>query len=589
MPQAASALGIHTFFLLTDVPREERRVERRLVSLAHMPLLHLGAHMDGDSAMIRPAASSEKLVRRTMTLDLSSANTSKVDRASLRAPLLIEDLVKTPEYDSQLIRVKSADDVPEVLIPSATLFLFFWGISSTLVNAAISDHLHNPEMHLYNAANSDLNADPVRIEVRRHWTDDEALYLAALLKEPGAIEVGQQIFKAIAATRMSNPLAPLPFDVWPPFARPLTVSGLFRPIGDSLLLTHILSVDLAQDWSALKIYREGGRRVRTLTQYDDTGEAPSEPPPPNGSRGIVPADDVEMKETPGGYGPGAADLPAVAALKARFPSLLDVEITKPIDGDPVEQKKRTRPRIPKGPWTAIKGRPLSRSGAIKGKIVGDETLDLTTDISEAREVATPFDDQLLKFRDLLARSPKTITIEGEVDVSVDFWDPYGGVAGADKPILFKLPTRIDGELRTWLYRDPDCHRTKHGICVRLDAVDASGRPTTRYLVDLERRVPLARDGASEGRPINTGLIVIWFDQALTAIEACINLQVVLADAARTRSTARHIRPMRGAHVATVRHRDGVLGQILARALAAEDQRVNPSPRTAIPTDVSTPA
>ncbi|NHN22393.1 hypothetical protein G6046_15800, partial [Bacillus amyloliquefaciens] len=79
---------------------------------------------------------------------------------------------------------------------------------TTLINAVTSDHLHNPEMHLYNPANSDLHADPVRIEVRRQGTDDEALYLAALLKEPDAIDIGQQIFKAITASRMHQPRAP---------------------------------------------------------------------------------------------------------------------------------------------------------------------------------------------------------------------------------------------------------------------------------------------------------------------------------------------------------------------------------------------
>jgi hypothetical protein len=64
MAEAASVLGIHTYFLLTDVPRAEQRVERRLVSLAHMHLLHLGAHMDGDSGLIRPATASDKLVRQ---------------------------------------------------------------------------------------------------------------------------------------------------------------------------------------------------------------------------------------------------------------------------------------------------------------------------------------------------------------------------------------------------------------------------------------------------------------------------------------------------------------------------------------------
>lgn len=576
MPSSASTLGIHAYFSLRGVPREQRQIEHRLVSLAHMPLLHLGAHIDGDSALITPAMPEGALVKRTLTLDLSPANTSRIERASLQSPQPVSDLVNTPEYNSQLIRVGETTEAPEVLIPSATLFLFFWGISSTFINAATSDHLHNPEMHLYNAERSDLGAVPARIEVRRHWTDDEALYLAALLKEPGAIDVGQQIFRAIAASRMAKPGAPMPFDVWPPFARSLSVTGLFWPIGSSWLLTHIHSADIAQDWHSLVVHREGGRRTRTSTEYggpDEANDTPPDPPPPNGSGGVAPTDEVELSETPGGYGAGAADLPAVIALRARFPNLMDVEVSRPIDGDSVVQRKRTRRRIPNGPWTAITGRPLPRARAIKGKIVGDEGMDPSKDPSGQNAVATPFDDQLLKFRDLLARSLSKLVIADETQVQFDFWDPYSGVAGAEKPILFKLPTGVNGEFRTWLYRDKGCSRTKHGICIRIHAVDASGTSRTRYLVDLERRIPLARDGVSDGRPISTGLMVIWFDQALTVVEACINLQVVLADAARTRSTASNIRPMRGAHVATVRHRDGGLSSILGRAMAVEDQRM----------------
>jgi hypothetical protein len=59
-----------------------------------------------------------------VTLDLSPGNTSRIDRAALNLSRFTATLAQTPEYNSQLIRVKATAGMPEVLIPSATLFLF---------------------------------------------------------------------------------------------------------------------------------------------------------------------------------------------------------------------------------------------------------------------------------------------------------------------------------------------------------------------------------------------------------------------------------------------------------------------------------
>jgi hypothetical protein len=242
MAEAASVLGIHTYFLLTDVPRAEQRVERRLVSLAHMHLLHLGAHMDGDSGLIRPATASDKLVRQGVTLDLSPGNTSRIDRAALNLSRFTATLAQTPEYNSQLIRVKATAGMPEVRSVRDPVPVF-WGISTTLINAVTSDHLHNPEMHLYNQPAT--ACDPVRIEVRRQWTDDAIWRRCSKSPTPSTSDSRSS---RPSPRRMHQPGRRSPLTSGRLSARPLQVSGFSgRSATTLLLLTHILSVDLAQD------------------------------------------------------------------------------------------------------------------------------------------------------------------------------------------------------------------------------------------------------------------------------------------------------------------------------------------------------
>lgn len=280
LPQAAGALGIHTFFMLSGVAKEERRIERALVSLAHMPLLHMGAEIDGTVGTIWPAQPSAKLKQRSLALDLSLANTERTTRSSLGAQALTASLFQTPEYDSHLIRVKATSSLPEVFIPCSTLFLFFWAVSSPLVDAVTTEKLMRPERYLYNPKNTDLESTPIRLEIRRQWSDEEGPYLLTLLKEPGALKTGERVFRRIAGERMKDPTGVFPLEVWPPFARPLSITGLFLQLGNALLLTHIISADLAPNWNTLELHREGGRRLHTPPQFIEDPEAPESPPQP---------------------------------------------------------------------------------------------------------------------------------------------------------------------------------------------------------------------------------------------------------------------------------------------------------------------
>lgn len=571
LPKAADALGIHTFFLSSGVPTEARRIESVLLSLAHMPLLHIGAEIEIPTGNIKSARPSTKLKTRTVTLNFDPSNIELINRSSLVSTGITADLANTPRYDSYLIRVSPTLTTAEVLIPCPTLFLFFWGVSSPLLDAAITDKLLNPERYIFNPDNTDLEANPVRIEVRRRWSDDEAPYLVTLLKEPGAIEAGQRIFKRIAAERMADPTGFLSLEVWPPFKGTFSVTGLFREVGDALLLTHMMSIDLTPNWTELELYREGGRRVRNITRVEEEDVGPPRKPQKNGSS-IGPTAEIEMNEVPGGYGHGAADLPAVAALNVRFPSLLDVKVNRPFNSDPTEQVTRKRRKLTKGPWTAINGRELPQGNHIKGKIVGDESHSHIGDATdEANSVPLPFDDQLTTFADLLIGSIGKVVIDNaEYDIHLDFWNPYRGVTGANAPCFFELPRSVDGENLTWLYRDPDCRRTKRGICVRVTARNDDGHQVTRFIIDLERRIPQPRDKMTAAVPIKTGLMVVWFNESLSPIDTCMNMVIVLADAARNRSPAVRVRPLAGVRIATIRHGTS-LSQIFVNALTTSDQ------------------
>ncbi|WP_156422154.1 hypothetical protein [Paucibacter sp. KCTC 42545] len=230
LPGAADALGIHTFFLSAGVQKEDWRIERALVSLAHMPLLHIGAEIDCPTGRISPVRPTSKLIKRTVEIDFDSANTSLVKRSSLAFAGLTAELASTLEYDSLLVRVRPSATTAEVLIPCSTLFLFFWAVSSPLLDASITEKLLSPERYIYNPDNTDLESNPIRFEVRHRWSDDEAPYLVTLLKESGALQLGQRIYKRIAGARMTDPQGLLPLEVWPPFERPLAVTGVFREV-----------------------------------------------------------------------------------------------------------------------------------------------------------------------------------------------------------------------------------------------------------------------------------------------------------------------------------------------------------------------
>lgn len=561
--------------MLSGVAKEERRIERALVSLAHMPLLHMGAEIDGTVGTIWPAQPSAKLRQRSLALDLSLANTELTTRSSLELQALTASLVQTPEYDSHLIRVKATSTSPEVFIPCSTLFLFFWAVSSPLVDAVTTDKLMRPERYLYNPKNTDFESTPIRLEIRHQWSDEEGPYLLTLLKEPGALKTGERVFRGIASARMNNPTGVFPLEVWPPFARPLSIAGLFLQSGNALLLTHIISANLVPNWNVLELHREGGRRLHTPPQFIEAPEAPETPPEPSPSKGISvgpAANNNEMQETPSGYGDAAADLPALAALKDRFPDLSRITVDRPFCIDPVEQKSRKRRKLTRGSWSGINGRPLPGRRAIKGKLVGDKAKEPTTEPAEEfREVNTPFDDQLAKFADLLSRPVDKLVINGnELSVRWDFWNPYGGLGGARAPTFFELPKTIDDEVLTWLYRNPNCSQTKRGLCVRLTTQDSSGHRQTRFILDLERRIPSPREGTQNAGPIKSGLMVVWFDEESSALDTCINLSIVLADAARARSPALRRRPFEGVNVATIRH-SNTAHQILSNALMVADQ------------------
>ena len=581
LPEASSALCIHTFFRGASDERGYAAILIRQVSLAHMVLLPIGTVIDGASELILGShQSSRRSSRRSMTLDLSDANTEAILRSALTAEGPATAWQADPRYEGTLIRVRGTSECPEVLIPCATLFQFFWGISSTLTNAVLTGQLEAPERFIYHPRRTALDAVPPRFEVRHKWTDEEALYLVSLLMEPGAIEKGQRVFRRIAAAsrmaELEGELGSLQLEVWPPFARPMKVTGDFYEVVNGeeseapfLVLTHIAAVDLRPPCASLDLLRETGRRgpgaISTST--------PPPPPPGPSRRRPVAGGKIEVQETPGGYG-GTIELPLLASLNERFPGFKQVDVQKPTSEEPASAGERKPPRAVRGPWSAIQGSPRVGKTTRSAKLVGQENLsdEPQREAQVDQHYEEPIDEQLTHFRQLFLSPADHLTIGGAtLSARVGFCDPYEELWDRSTPTYFKLPEDVEGESLTWLYRDPSCRHTKRGLCARVKVTDKDGTSHSRFIIELERRIPRHRAETEKREPVRSGLLVVWFDHELEPSMACRRLRQVLARAAVARTPAIKRRPASGVNVATLRHVENDLQQLAARAFAVLDQ------------------
>lgn len=128
LEQAPGSLGIYTFFKQLNSEEHPPAVVAKLVSMPHMVLLPIGTVLDGDTDLIvgmnMPSGRSR---RRALDLDLSDVNTELVLRSEIAAVGPAKHWAGDAKYEGGLIRVAGTASHPEIYIPCAVLFQFFWG------------------------------------------------------------------------------------------------------------------------------------------------------------------------------------------------------------------------------------------------------------------------------------------------------------------------------------------------------------------------------------------------------------------------------------------------------------------------------
>ncbi len=547
-----------------------------------MVLLPIGTVLDGDTDLIvgmnMPSGRSR---RRALDLDLSDVNTELVLRSEIAAVGPAKHWAGDAKYEGGLIRVAGTASHPEIYIPCAVLFQFFWGVTSTLTNAVLSGELEAPERFIYNPHETSLLSDPVRVQIRNKWTDDEARYLVTLLRDSHALERGRRIFRRIAAAGIAGGLQGLPpvqLEVWPPFARQMQIEGILHEVTGSLhgatpylVLTHIMSATIEPNWTSLVLLRETGRQGPATGAVSTPAPAPAPPPNPQGGAGANPTQGgpLEMRETPGGYS-GTVELQLLRSLDERFPGLAKLDVQRPVTDEPREPRMRRRSRVLRGPWSAIPGTPLRDGKTRHAKLVGAAEPLEEPDQVQATQGAhdEPVDDRLLEFRRLFLEPIEELTIEGIKCASrILFCDPFEELWMRQSPSFFRLPERLADGRFTWLYRDPACLQTKLGLCVRVQVMDPSGQSRVRYLIELESRMPQHRAPTAVRKPRRSGLLVVWFDKELDPATACLRIRQVLTRAAVAGTPAIKYRPAPGVNAATLRHG----AALVERAFTIADQ------------------
>lgn len=151
MATGAAGWGIHVYFTQHGIEAGQvpGRLVERPVSLAHMNLLPIGRLVRGhDSRLLGvlplvSAYSGRVGQRRVMDLDFSQANTSPVRRSSLGSANSNRQGTHEAQYDALLVRVAASSTTPEVLVPCATLYQYFWGSSSRVARLITTGELEH--------------------------------------------------------------------------------------------------------------------------------------------------------------------------------------------------------------------------------------------------------------------------------------------------------------------------------------------------------------------------------------------------------------------------------------------------------------
>lgn len=584
MPTGRSGWGIHTYFrqIAGVDPSMASQVIRLEVSLAHMHLLPIGRCVAGTtSSLLGIQPLTDRTERATYLVDLSAENTYFVARSDLRRGRVGGAHQDDPRYDGMLIRVGATANTPEVIIPCASLFQYFWGASSRIAKLVTSGRIALVNRYICSEEQSGMDDQGLfTLRLRQGMANDDARYLATLLAEPYALEMGCQVAPTLARYEENRSIGKVTrLEVAPPFARPLRLTGFFNSgWSDSgapiLYLTHIVSSDLVPAWKSLEYSRENDSG-KGLT---DDGSEKLVIDRPTFPKSGIPADyeEIDVEEVAAQGGREKTDLPLLPNYMDRFPDMASLPASE-LDKETARYQRPEKAPYVKttvGPYSAIEGIATTGESMVSAELTGSDS-DVFGSNTEAETLASiqPAVHELLAdFAEFFAKLPATCVIAGrQLDVSVTFVDPYVPSRQASNCIYFSVPRRVNEEVLAWLYKDPDLKLRKFGMCAKLDISVDGARAETRYVLDFEPRHPRRKVGSESTHETRNGFLVVWFDGVDQGVAAADHLRRTIASVALKGNPKLHKRPAQGVASCSFRHYDYDHQGLLRKILDASDQ------------------
>jgi hypothetical protein len=546
-----------------------------------MHLLPLGTLISGEDGQIMDRRACNRLASlQELRVDLSRGVTEVLPRSKLDLPGPRSHWFGTQQYDALVLRVQASGSSPEVIIPCSVLFQFYWGVSSTMAHAVLSGKFEDLGRYIYNPERTLFQDRHFGFEVRRQWMDSEVPYLATVVSNPDALEACRGVLRSIILQeQMRQNGQPLRLEVWPPFPRVTTIVADVYKTSQAdggacrLLVLRIHSADLAPTWDTLAFTRENdSRSAIRIARRGQSTQPEASSTTPNPPLFSAPSH-VGISEMPAGYRLDGSELKVLQSLSNRFPVLEEMDVQKTPKEAGEQDEPRQRPRRRSGPWSAILGAPSRHTDVLQGKLVGDpEREPPKPDVEDQDLAVKPVDPELADFASLFSKGNFNVVLDDERTSVVATFLDLGHKARASRQIqYFKLPTEVDGEELTWLYRDPERKHPKRAICVSLEATSSSGRKSQRFVLDFERRFPKKRLGSVPSQPMKNSFVVVWIEEVADPQITAAMLHLVIQAVARNRNPLLSYKVHDAVHIRALRHAKSTPERLLERVLAATDQ------------------
>ena len=580
IPTDRSTWAIHVFFKRFK-SETESDLHIRIVSLAHMHLLPIGRCIEGTSNRLRGVVRTSALqIRAEHLLDLSANNTSLIARSSLPSARG-RSVSAASEYDCNLLLVKPTADCPGALIPCATLFQLFWGISSRITRLVLTGQLEEPSRFMYDEARSSIDADgTVILILRQHMTDRDAPYLASLYAEPEALAAGQHIARQLAAETSrgsANPVHRL--EVVPPFARPMRLEGYCQSVTakatglehDVIFMSHVVTCDVRPAWNELIWGRDNDGRPGKEGSIDDKDI----------DRVTVAVGDrsrvtIDLEDDAPSRHHESAPLEILAPIQLKFP-VIDGLLREKLEKLNTSYRKVAVQVHPiTGRRSAIDAKPATANELSSAELVGGSGLPYDDGFRVESDDVARLHPRLDYFAETF-KPLSRLVVFGREDFTVDitFVHPYKPAVREPEPLFFEVPRSIDGKSPAWLFRDAERRLRKRALCVELVLRRDGFVSEARYVFDFEPRSTRSRSGEIGQPDTPNGYLAAWSTAPRPeTLPTLSDLQAVI-DAVAMHGNPRLVqRPAPGIATRTFRHLvDLPFERLVQRVFAATDQVV----------------